>query len=409
MSNLLLQGPDLVVLGHLVILSRGKVRLQVNNLTPELGFLLLDLATLAFQASNGIFLSPDPAISFIQLLLDIHLHGFNPVGLVNNFLDSRTTRLEGQDKLILLIAQPFINSLDFVAFSNGFVNVGFSNGNLFFILSLVLGKLGALEVGLDSQVHLPPKPGLANVVVPDGPLETVQSKLLVLHFLEDQPRGLSSGLSLKPRQNFTNPVFTNFFHETQNTSSEEYLGVTKTPLLRVKSNSLEDTSSSILVLLSLSNSSSSQDIVTGLELRIQNLVREALPTNGNTSQHTITLVLMHNQARFNHSRLFVGVGYNTTNEGRISSIQSLHQIIKLTLVEGSDSLATTLLLTTTTSILLNLSWLTRMIIKDVHKKRIAAILEKFNDGVIEGIFVLLKPSSQVVGDSSSIMDNSKMC
>merc|ERR1719471_957658 len=279
---------------------------------------------------------------------------------------------------------------------------------IFFILSLVLGKLGTLEVRLDSQPQLPPEPGLTNVVVPDGSLETIESKLLVLHFLEDQSRGLSSGLSLKPRQNFTNPVFTNLFHVTQNTSSEEYLGVTKTPLLRVKSNSLEDTSSSILVLLCLSNSSSSQDIVTRLELRVQNLVGEALPANGNASQYTITLVLMHNQARINHSRLLVGVGDHTTDEGRISGIQSLHQIIKLALVEGSDSLATTLLLTTTTSILLNFSGLTRMIIEDAHKKRIAAILEKLNNGVIEGILVLLKPSSQVVGDSGSIMDNSKM-
>merc|ERR1712214_89374 len=97
------------------------------------------------------------------------------------------------------------------------------------------------------------------------------------------------------------------------------------------------------------------------------------------------------------------------DERRISGIQSLHQIIKLALVEGSDSLATTLLLATTTTILLNLSGLTRVIIEDVYKKRIAAILEKFNNGVIEGILVLLKPSSQVVGDSSGIMDNSKMC
>merc|ERR1712223_1570710 len=41
--------------------------------------------------------------------------------------------------------------------------------------------------------------------------------------------------------------------------------------------------------------------------------------------------------------------------------------------------------------------------------RLELPLGSSNDGVIEGIFVLLKPSSQVVGDSSSIMDNSKMC
>merc|ERR1719245_1681700 len=107
------------------------------------------------------------------------------------------------------------------------------------------------------------------------------------------------------------------------------------------------------------------------------------------------------QARINHSRLLVGVGDHTTDEGRISGIQSLHQIIKLTLVERSDSLATT--------ILLNLSGLTRVIIEDSFEEFITTILEKFNNGVIKGILVLLKPIGQVVGDSCSIMDDSKMC
>ena len=130
----------------------------------------------------------------------------------------------------------------------------------------------------------------------------------------------------------------------------------------------------------------------------------ALPTNVNTSQHTIALVLMHNQARFNNSRLLVGVRCNTTDERRINGIQSLHQIIKLALVEGSYSLATT--------ILLNFSWLTRVIIEVIYTKRIAAIL----DSIVQYWYVLLreslffsKPSSQVARDSSGIMNNSKMC
>ena len=113
---------------------------------------------------------------------------------------------------------------------------------------------------------------------------------------------------------------------------------------------------------------------------------------------------MHNQARFNNSRLLVGVRCNTTDERRINGIQSLHQIIKLALVEGSYSLATT--------ILLNFSWLTRVIIEVIYTKRIAAIL----DSIVQYWYVLLreslifsKPSSQVARDSSGIMNNSKMC
>merc|ERR1719153_1045921 len=108
-------------------------------------------------------------------------------------------------------------SSNLVAFSNSLVNVCFSNGNLLFILSLVLGKLGALEVGLDGQPQLPPEPGLANVVVTDGALQAVEGKLLVLHLLEDKTRGLSSGLGLKPGKDSANPVLTDLLHVTQDT------------------------------------------------------------------------------------------------------------------------------------------------------------------------------------------------
>merc|ERR1711899_265614 len=64
--------------------------------------------------------------------------------------------------------------------------------------------------------------------------------------------------------------------------------------------------------------------------------------------------------------------------------------------------------TTTTSILLNFSWLTRMVSKTSYHKRIATILQHFNNSVVQGILVLEEPSSQVVGYSGSIVDNSKV-
>ena len=67
-----------------------------------------------------------------------------------------------------------MNSNNCIAFSHSFVNVFLSNSNLLLILSLVLAKLGALEVGLDSIPELPPEPDLANIIVPDGSLATVE-------------------------------------------------------------------------------------------------------------------------------------------------------------------------------------------------------------------------------------------
>merc|ERR1719245_394511 len=312
-SNLLLKGPDLAVLGHLVLLSSLKGGLSNLDITSQLSSILLNLLGLLVNGGNLVLLTLDAVVGLIKLLLNIILHGLNTVGLVNDLLNSRSTTLQSQDKLILFSLDLVVLSDDLVAFSNSLVNVCLSNGNLLLVLSLVLSKLGALEVRLDSQPQLPPQPGLANVPVPDGTLETVQGQLLVLHLLEDKPRGLSSGLGLKPRQDGSNPVLTDFLHVAKVTSTEEDLGVSKPVLLRLSLNGIQDTLGSSLVVLGLSHSGGSKDVVPHLEFWVDHLVGEALTANGNTSQHTVTLVLMHDQARLNTSGDLVSVGDNTTD------------------------------------------------------------------------------------------------
>merc|ERR1712002_798849 len=123
----------------------------------------------------------------------------------------------------------------------------------FFIFSLVFAKLGTFKVGLDSHPNLPPQPGLANVVVSDCSLAAIQGQLLILKFLELHSRCFSSGSSLKPRKDLSNFVLSYLFHESKNTSSEEYLGVAKTELFFVQLNSVKYSSSSSFVIFSLSN------------------------------------------------------------------------------------------------------------------------------------------------------------
>ena len=107
--------------------------------------------------------------------------------------------------------------------------------------------------------------------------------------------------------------------------------MTKTELFFVKLNAIHNSTCSTLVILGLGNSLSSKNIVSGLELRVKHLVGEALAANGNTSKHTIALVLMHDEAWLNTSGLLVSVGDNTTDEVRLSLIQDTHEVIKLTL------------------------------------------------------------------------------
>ena len=75
--------------------------------------------------------------------------------------------------------------------------------------------------------YLPPEPGFSNVVVSDSPLAAVQGKFLLLHLLEDQSGSFASSLWLKPWQDTTNPIFTNFLHVTKDTSAEEDLCMAK--------------------------------------------------------------------------------------------------------------------------------------------------------------------------------------
>merc|ERR1719422_1842472 len=115
---------------------------------------------------------------------------------------------------------------------------------------------------------------------------------------------------------------------------------------------------------------------------------------------------MHHKVGLNSSRNLVGVGDNTTDEVGLSLVQGGHQVIKLALEVGRDSLAATLLLSVL--VLGSLERLSRMISKALDGEHVASILDHLDNGVIERILVLLQPSSQVVRDSGSVVNNTKV-
>merc|ERR1719284_1237639 len=405
-SNLILQSSDLVILVSSVLLSRGKDSLQIADFSRELGNSGIDLLDVSFQGNLLLLLSLDTGIDSIKFLLDICSLSLNPGGFVNDVLNSRSTRLQGKRQLILLSHKAIIDSLDLASGLKSLVNVCLSKGNLVLVFLLVLSKLGALEVGLDGQPDLHPQPGLGNHHGSDSSLASVQGHLLVLELLESHSGGLASSSRLQPGKNVSDLVLTELFHLTGNTSSEEDLGVTKTVLLLVHLDNIHDNLGSSLIILGLGHSLGSDDVVSGLELRIEGLVREAHSADGDTSQDTVTLVLVHHKVGLNSSGDLVGVGDNTTDEVGLGLVQGGHQVIKLTLEVGGDSLATTLLLSVL--ILGSLKWLSRVVSEASMEHSVGSILHHLDNGVIERILVLLQPSSQVVGDSGGVMDNTKV-
>merc|ERR1719297_61271 len=405
-SDLILQGADLVILVGSVLLSRGQDSLHGGHISLELGNSGVDLLDLSLKSNLLLFLTLDTGIDTIKLLLDISGLSFNSGCFVNDLLDGRSSRLQGKGQLGLLSHEAVIDSLDLASGLKSLTNVSLGKFNLLLVFLLVLSKLGALEVGLDGQPDLHPQPGLCNHHGSDGSLASVQSHLLVLELLESHSGGLASGSRLQPGKNVSDLVLTELFHLTSNTSSEEDLGVSKTVLLLIHLHNIHDNLSSGLVILGLGNSLGSDDVVSGLELGIEGLVGESHAADGDTSQDTITLVLVHHKVGLNSSGDLVSVGDNTTDEVGLSLVEGGHQVIKLTLEVGGDSLAATLLLSVL--VLGSLKRLSRMISEAHDGKRVATILDHLDNGVIERILVLLEPSSQVVRDSGGVVNNTKV-
>merc|ERR1719400_1534556 len=118
------------------------------------------------------------------------------------------------------------------------------------------------------------------------------------------------------------------------------------------------------------------------------------------------MVLVHHQAGLHASGLLVGVGHNTTDEVGLSLVEGGHQVVKLTLEVGGHSLAALALLPVL--ILGSLQGLARVILEALDGQLVAAVLDQLNNGVVEGILVLLQPSSQVVGHSGGVVDDGEV-
>merc|ERR1719347_1609977 len=196
-------------------------------------------------------------------------------------------------------------------------------------------------------------------------------------------------------------------HLTELSSTEEDLGVSQPEHLLVHLDDVHNGSRGALVVLSLGHSLGGENVVPSLELRVQHFVGESLPADGDTGQHTVTLVLVHHQAGLYSLGLLVSVGHHATDEVRLGLVEGGHQVVQLTLEVGGDSLAAALLLPVL--ILGSLQRLAGVVSEASNGHGVATVLDHLDDGVIERILVLLQPASQVVGDGGGVMDDSKMC
>ena len=184
--------------------------------------------------------------------------------------------------------------------------------------------------------------------------------------------------------------------------------MTKTVLVPREINLVQQSIDTSLVVGGSCNLSCSQDLVPVLEVRVKHPVGETSHTDPNTFKHTITSELMHDKWRLNFNGLLVGVGHNATDEVGLSLVKSTHELTKLNKVDRGYGLSTRSLLLLL--LFLTLWWgsLSRVVPPQEDQKLILSPLEDVNNCVIDGILVLLKPGSDIVGHSTSVMNDGKV-
>merc|ERR1740123_1369474 len=132
----------------------------------------------------------------------------------------------------------------------------------------------------------------------------------------------------------------------------------------------------------------------------------SITADGNSGEHTVAGVLVHHQARFHTSGLLVGVGHHTTDEVGLGLVEGVHQVVELALEVGGHGLAALALLPLL--VLWSLHGLAGVILEALNGQIVATIFDQLNNGVVEGILVLVQPSSQVVGDGGGVVDDGKV-
>ena len=197
-----------------------------------------------------------------------------------------------------------------------------------------------------------PGPCLCHDHAADGPLHSVESHLLLGELLERLPGLLAPGAGLHPGEDRADPLLSLLLHPSVDSGSEEDLGVAKTELVLVQANGLHDSGASRLVVLGLGHRLGCQDVEPGLELGVEGLVGETSTADGNSSEYTVALVLMHDECRLDATRDLVGVGHHATDEGGLGLVENSHEVVQLALEVGGHGLAALALLAV--SVLVNL-------------------------------------------------------
>merc|ERR1719471_451549 len=274
------------------------------------------------------------------------------------------------------------------------------------LLQLLLG-VGQTDQapGLLDDDEPPPVPHAEEL--PEVPLGNLDQLPLVELLLVDSSTDPLEGLSLDEPDPLDDQLVTLLLEGTKGSSTEEDKGVAEPVPLAVEGNAVHESIDSSLVVGGGLDGILAQARVAKLEVGVEHPVGESTHADPDALEHTVASQLVHDQWGLHLAGLLVGVGHKATHKVGLARVEGGHQLDQGDEVDGGDSLAATLLLL---ALLLGSGGgLARVVFPEENQQGAGGGgLHDLDHGVVDGVLVLLKPSSDVVGHDASVVRDGKV-
>merc|ERR1719367_38409 len=408
-SNLVLQNLDGVVAVALLSLHLGDGQFNVLNVLLDSSNAARMSLDLSCKLNSGGFLTLENVGLGGQLHLGLSL---DLVGLglsvgVDRDAALLLSQLLGHGTNLILQTTKTGLKLGSLVKSSLVLTIG-SIGFLFKLSEFLLriGKTNETSGLLDDDK---PSPISHLEILSEVSLSNLDQFSLISLLLVDTSRDSLESFSLDESDPLKDKVITGLLKLGKSSSSEEDKGMSKSVPLSVKANLVHEGICGSLVVRGGGNLSLSEASISHLVVRIEHPIRESTHTDSDSLQHTITGELVHDKWGFNISGLLVGVWHKATDKVRSTIVEGGHQLIERDQIDRGDSLATTSLLLLLGLILLDLSWLSRMVFPEEDEQwTLGCRFEDLDNSVVDRVLVLLKPVGDVVVDNTSVVRNTKV-
>merc|ERR1712012_213266 len=253
-----------------------------------------------------------------------------------------------------------------------------------------------------------PSPVPAGQVLAEVPLADLDQLPLVELLLVDAATDSLEHLTLDHAHPLDHQLVTLLLEGTKGASAEEDKGVSEPVPLTVEGNTVHKSPDGGLVVAGGLDGILTQARVAELEVRVEHPVGESTHADPDALQHTVASQLVHDEGGLHLARLLVGVGHKATHEVGLARVEGGHQLHQGDKVDGRHSLAATLLLLLAL-VLGGSSGLARVVFPEENQQGVSGLaLHDLDHRVVDGVLVLLKPSSDIVGHDTRVVRDGKV-